>query len=63
MKEENPFQIIKPTELPPDNLKKEVVGNVKNIVLILRFIQLFVGDYSHSIYSLFKTQKDNKKDQ
>ena len=53
----NPFKIIKPTEEAPKELQGEVMGSVKTVVLILRFVQLFVGDYASSIIDLFKTNK------
>ncbi len=59
---DNPFKIIKPTEEPPKELKQEVMGSVKTLVLILRFVQLFVGDYSSAVMSFFKSnQKVNTK--
>ena len=55
----NPFKIIRPTEEPPKELRKEVMGSVRTVVLILRFVQLFVGDYSSVLMNLFKTQTEN----
>ncbi|MBL4669688.1 MAG: hypothetical protein JKY30_10565 [Flavobacteriales bacterium] len=55
----NHFKIIKPTEEPPKELEKEVMGSVKTVVLILRVVQLFVGDIEGTVLSLFKT---NPKD-
>jgi len=55
----NQFKIIKPTEEPPKELEKEVMGSVKTVVLILRVVQLFVGDIEGTVLSLFKT---NPKD-
>lgn len=51
---DNPFKIIKPTDQPPEDLKKDVMGSVKAIVLILRFVQLFVGDYADLMFDQFK---------
>ena len=47
---ENPFKIIRPTDLPPDDLKKDVMGSVKFVMLVLRFVQLFVADGAASIF-------------
>tara|TARA_B100000809_G_C15125228_1_gene525962 strand:- start:2021 stop:2239 length:219 start_codon:yes stop_codon:yes gene_type:complete len=61
----NQFKIIKPTEEPPKELEKEVMGSVKTTVLILRIVQLFVGDIEGTILSLFKTnpkESISKKD-
>lgn len=43
---DNPFKIIRPTDQPPESLKKEVMGSVKWVMLIMRFVQLFVVDLS-----------------
>ena len=61
----NQFKIIKPTESPPKELEQEVMGSVKTVVLILRVVQLFVGNLEGTILSLFKTNPNesiNKKD-
>ena len=55
----NQFKIIKPTEEPPKELEKEVMGSVKTVVLILRVVQLFVGDIEGTVLSLFKTNPKN----
>lgn len=60
---DNPFKIIQPREEVPDNLKKDVMGSVKAVVLVLRFIQLFVGDYTAVFLDKFKTQEHPKNDQ
>ncbi len=41
---DNPYKIIRPTDQPPESLKKDVMGSVKFVMLILRFVQLFVAD-------------------
>lgn len=52
---DNPFKIIAPREeLAPEH-KKEVIGSVKSIILVLRFVQLFVGDYTSVLLDKFKT--------
>lgn len=52
---ENPFKIIKSTEQPPESLKKEVMGSVKSLELVLRLMQLFIADYSSAMINKFKT--------
>jgi len=52
----NPFQIIEPHETAPDNIKNELMGSVKSIVLVLRFVQLFLGDYSSVMLDKFKSE-------
>jgi hypothetical protein len=59
---DNPFKIIEPREEVPQSLKKEVMGSVKAVVLILRFVQLFVGDFTSVFIDKFKTES-GKKDQ
>lgn len=51
----NPFQIIEPHEAPPENVKSELMGSVKSLVLVLRFVQLFLGDYSNVLLDKFKS--------
>lgn len=59
---ENPFKIIEPREQVPENMRKDVMGSVKLAVLVLRFVQLFVGDYSAVILERFsKTSKTNDR--
>lgn len=57
---DNPFKIIEPREQVPDTMKKEVMGSVKAVVLLLRFVQLFVGDYTTVFLDKFKTESDNQ---
>jgi len=57
---ENPFKIIEPREAVPENLKNEVMGSVNSVVLILRFVQLFVGDYTTTIFKLYKSTNSSK---
>jgi len=40
----NPFKIIEPTEQPPAEVRGELMGSIDNVVLLLRFVQLFVAD-------------------
>lgn len=58
---DNPFKIIEPRETVPENLKDEVMGSVGSVVLILRLVQLFVGDFSSTLMRLYRTKsKENK---
>ena len=56
---DNPFKIIEPREKIPEAVRKEVMGNVKTVVLVLRFVQLFVGDFTSVILAKMKTNKDH----
>lgn len=47
---QNPFQIIRPSDQPPENLKKEVIGSVKRIMLLMRFMQLFTSDLGMAFF-------------
>lgn len=47
---ENPFKIISPTEEVPEGLKSEVMGSVKLLMLTMRFVQLFLGDYANVLF-------------
>ena len=47
---ENPFKIIRSTDQPPESLRKEVVSSVKFLMLIMRFVQLFVADFSQALF-------------
>lgn len=47
---ENPFKIIRPTDQPPENLRKEVMGSVKFVLLLMRFLQLFMADYANVLF-------------
>ncbi|MFK7756719.1 MAG: hypothetical protein AB8B53_07290 [Flavobacteriales bacterium] len=52
---ENPFKIIEPREELPVCHKTEVIGSVKSVILVLRFVQLFVGDFTTIILDKLKT--------
>ncbi len=52
---DNPFKIIEPREVLPEDHKEEVLGSVKSIMLMLRFVQLFVGDFASVFLDKFKT--------
>ncbi|MEM7162851.1 MAG: hypothetical protein AAF487_10485 [Bacteroidota bacterium] len=53
----NVFHIIEPNESAPENSKEELMTSVKSIVLVLRFVQLFLGDYSNVLLDKFKSDK------
>ena len=57
---DNPFKIIEPREQVPETVKTEVMGSVKAVVLLLRFVQLFVGDFTTLLLDKFKTEDNNK---
>ncbi len=48
---ENPFKLIRSTDQPPADLRKEVVGSVKFVMLLMRFTQLFVSDYATTMFN------------
>lgn len=52
---ENPFKIIEPREEIPETVRRDVMGNVKAIVLALRFVQLFLGDFTSILIDKMKT--------
>ncbi|MBK9289598.1 MAG: hypothetical protein IPN38_18480 [Flavobacteriales bacterium] len=47
---ENPFKIIRPTDQPPESLRKDVMSSVKFVMLMMRFVQLFVADLGMSMF-------------
>jgi len=51
---DNPFKIIRSTDLPPEHLKQDVVSSVKRIMLVMRFMQLFMSDYSMAVFEKFR---------
>ena len=46
---DNPFKLIKPTDRPPENLKKDVLESIELMMLVVRMMQLFMVDYTVSI--------------
>lgn len=58
---ENPFKIIRPTDQPPADLRKNVMGSVKIVMLLIRFLQLFIADYSAAVFDNVRlvARKDN----
>lgn len=57
----NPFKIIEPNEQAPENGREEVMGSISTMVLILRFVQLFVADSTGVILSKFKIDLDSDR--
>ena len=61
---DNPFKIIKPTDKPPENLKKDVMESIELMMLIIRILQLFMVDYTismpESLDKFFRTLKDDE---
>jgi len=58
----NPFKIIEPSEQPPEGGRDELMGSISSVVLILRFVQLFMADSTAVVLNKFKIDlsKDNK---
>lgn len=60
---DNPFKIIKPTDKPPEHLKKDVLESVEIMMVILRIMQLFMIDFSmslpESLQSIFRIKNTN----
>ena len=50
---DNPFKLIKPTDKPPEHLKKDVLDSIELMMLVVRMLQLFMVDYSISIPESF----------
>ena len=48
---ENPFKLIRSTDEPPPQLREEVVGSVKFVMLLMRFAQLFMADYAMTLFN------------
>ena len=59
---ENPFKIIRPTDQVPDDLKKDVMGSVKFVMLLISFVQLFMADYSASVFDSVRLTGRTDKD-
>lgn len=47
---DNPFKIIRSTDQPREDLRKEVMTSVKFVMLLMRFVQLFVSDFSLAMF-------------
>lgn len=58
---QNPFQIIRPSDQPPENLKKEVISSVKRIMLVMRFMQLFMSDFGMAFFENLKLVGSNEE--
>jgi hypothetical protein len=54
----NPFKIIEPNESAPEGSKDELMGSIGSVVLILRFVQLFMADSTAVILNKFKIDLD-----
>lgn len=59
---ENPFKIIRSTDQPPESLRKDVVSSVKFIMLLMRFVQLFVADFSLSAFDKVRLVRPTSPD-
>ncbi len=64
---DNPFKLIKPTDKPPEGLKKDVLESIELMMLVIRMLQLFMVDYSISIPEsmdqFFRTTKEKKENE
>lgn len=58
----NPFKIIEPAEQAPENVKGELMDSVKSLVLILRFVQLFLADSTAVFLSKMRIDLSKKPD-
>ena len=56
---ENPFKIIRPTDQPPETLRKEVIGSVRFVMLLMRFLQLFMADYANALFESVRVRDEN----
>jgi hypothetical protein len=57
---DNPFKLIRSTDQPPEALRKEVMTSVKFAMLLMRFVQLFVADFSVAIFDKVRKAGDDK---
>jgi len=60
---DNPFKIIEPNEEPPKTLKKELMGSVRSLVFILRFVQLFMADATAVLLTNLRIDLDTDKNE
>ena len=60
---ENPFKIIRSTDQPPGDLRKEVMGSVKLLMLLMRFIQLFVADPAPAMFEKVRLAGRSRTDE
>jgi hypothetical protein len=56
---DNPFKLIRSTDQPPEALRKEVMTSVKFAMLLMRFVQLFVADFSVAIFDKVRKAGDD----
>ena len=54
----NPFKIIEPSEQAPESVKGELMGSIENVVLIMRFVQLFAADSTAVALNKLKVDLD-----
>jgi|APTNR8051073442_1049403.scaffolds.fasta_scaffold01275_14 hypothetical protein len=55
---ENPFKIIRSTDQPPANLRGEVMGSVKLVIMLMRMLQLFLADPSATLFERVRLMRD-----
>lgn len=46
----DPFKLIRSTDEPPESLRREVLGSVRFITLMMRLTQLFLADYAQLLF-------------
>ena len=56
---QDPFKLIRSTDEPPPELRKEVVGSVKFLMLLMRFAQLFMADYAITLFNKVRLLDEN----
>ncbi len=58
---EDPFKIIRSTEQPPEDLRKEVVGSARTVILLMRFMQLFLADQANVLFDHIRLLKSRQQ--
>lgn len=58
---EDPFKIIRSTEQPPEDLRKEVVGSARTVILLMRFMQLFLADQANVLFDHVRLLKSRQR--
>ena len=46
----DPFKLIRSSEEPPESLRKEVLGSVRFVTLMMRLTQLFLADFAQVLF-------------